>query len=80
MAILGMIKTNGNGDYEELKSLAGTYGIIFVVNLLFEVMVLGGIGALTAVIFGDAVLKSALTMFMIYAANKGIRWRETKGE
>lgn len=76
--VLGMVKTNGNGEYEEAKSLAGTYGIIFAVNLLFEIMIGGGIGVCTYECFGNAIIQSLFTMLVIYASNKGINWKNHK--
>lgn len=78
--VLGMIKTNGNGEYEETKSLIGTYGVIFAVNLLFEIMIGGGIGICTCECFGNAILQSLFTTLVIYASNKGISWKNNNKE
>ena len=79
-AILGLVKNNGDGDYEELKSMLGTYGVIFFINLLLEIMMGGGAAAMTGIILLDALIESAFITFVLYASNKGIKWRESREE
>ncbi len=78
MAILGLVKTDNNGDMEHLKSLLGTYGIIFVINLLYDIITLGGIGALSLLIMGDSLVRATFITLVIYAGNKGIQWKQTQ--
>ena len=76
MAILGLVKTDSNGDMEHLKSLLGTYGIIFVINLLYDIITLGGIGGLSLLIMGDSLVRATFITLVIYAGNKGIQWKQ----
>lgn len=76
MAILGLVKTDDNGDMEHLKSLLGTYGIIFVINLLYDIITLGGIGGLSLLIMGDSLVRATFITLVIYAGNKGIQWKQ----
>ena len=76
MAILGLVKTDDNGDMEHLQSLLGTYGIIFVINLLYDIITLGGIGGLSLLIMGDSLVRATFITLVIYAGNKGIQWKQ----
>jgi len=72
---LGVNGTDANGDYEEFKSLLATYGIIFLINILYEVIAFGGVANFNFVLFADGLIRALFITLVIYAGNKGIEWK-----
>lgn len=75
--MLGLTVTDANGDWKKYLSVAATYFVVFIINLLYDVMTAGGLAACTWLSVGNSALKALLITFIMFAANYGIEWRQT---
>lgn len=74
--MFGLTITNSNGDWHKYASIIGTYILIFIINLAYDIVTSGGIASITWLTFGDSALRALLLALMLFAGEYGIRWKQ----
>ena len=79
MALLTTVIKDENGEQRIKWEIFATYGIIFLINLLYDIISAGGIGSVMSlgwIFLGDSTLKAFFITLVIFAGNAGIAWKQ----
>ena len=79
MALLTVNVKDENGESRIKWEVFATYGIIFLINLLYDIISAGGITAcltLGWLFVADSALKAFFITMVIFASNAGIAWKQ----